>query len=40
MKPGDSSRYGQLVTPERAPGIPQSQLRGYVYVPLGFMTDP
>jgi hypothetical protein len=22
------------------PGIPQSQLRGYVYVPLGFVTDP
>jgi hypothetical protein len=25
---------------EEAPGIPQSQLRGYMYVPLGFMTDP
>ena len=40
MKPGDSSRYGQLVTTSDAPGIPQSQLRGYVYLPLGFMTDP
>jgi hypothetical protein len=23
-----------------APSIPQSQLRGYVYLPLGIMTDP